>query len=90
MPRLACDGLELHDAVDDLGDLELEQALHQTGVRARHDDLRALRSLAHLDDVGLEAAAVVIVLVLHLLSLRQERLDLAEVEQRVTRRRSAG
>ena len=80
---LAGDGLELDDAVDDLGDLELEQPLHQTGVRARHDDLRTLGRLAHLDDVGLEPAAVVVVLVLHLLGLRQQRLDLAEVEQRV-------
>ena len=42
-----------------------------------------LGGLAHLDDVGLEPAAVVVVLVLHLLGLRQQRLDLAEVEQRV-------
>ena len=83
MTGLARDGLELDDAVDDLGHLELEEPLHETGVRARHDDLRALGRLAHLDDVGLEAAAVVVVLVLHLLGLRQQRLDLAEVEQRV-------
>ena len=83
MTGLARDRLELDDAVDDLGDLELEQPLHQAGVRARHDDLRALGRLAHLDDVGLEPAAVVVALVLHLLGLREQRLDLAEVEQRV-------
>ena len=83
MARLARDGLELDDAVDDLRDLELEQPLHQAGVRARHDDLRALGGLAHLDDVGLEPAAVVVVLVLHLLGLREQGLDLAEVEQGV-------
>ena len=83
MTRLARDGLELDDAVDDLGDLELEQPLHQARVRARHDDLRALGRLADLDDVRLQAAAVVVVLVLHLLGLRQQRLDLAEVEERV-------
>ena len=80
---LAGDRLELDDPVDDLGHLELEEPLHETGVRARHDDLRALGGLAHLDDVGLEPAAVVVVLVLHLLGLRQQRLDPAEVEQRV-------
>ena len=83
MPGLACDGLELDDVVDDLGHLELEEPLHEAGVRARHHDLRALGGLADLDDVGLEAAAVVVVLVLDLLGLRQQRLDLAEVEQRV-------
>ena len=80
---LTGDGLELDDPVDDLRHLELEQPLHETGVRARHDDLRTLGGLAHLDDVGLEPAAVVVVLVLHLLGLREQRLDLAEVEQRV-------
>ena len=83
MTGLAGDRLELDDVVDDLGDLELEQPLHEPGVRAGDDDLRTLGGLAHLDDVGLEPAAVVVVLVLDLLGLRQQRLDLPEVEQRV-------
>ena len=83
MPRLARDGLELDDVVDDLGDLELEEPLHEARVGARHHDLRALGGLADLHDVGLQAAAVVVVLVLHLLGLRQQRFDLTEVEERV-------
>ncbi len=82
--RLAGDGLQLDDAVDDLGDLELEQPLHEARVRARHDDLGALRRLADLDDVGLQPAAVLVPLVLDLLGLRQQRLDPPQVEQRVT------
>src|SRR5690242_12054890 len=34
VPRLARDGLDLDDAVDELGNFELEEALHQSGVRA--------------------------------------------------------
>ena len=82
-PGSTCDGLELDDAVEQLGHLELEQPLHQARVGAGHDDLRALRGLADLDDVGLQPAAVVVALVLDLLGLGQQRLDLAEVEQRV-------
>ena len=83
MTGLARDRLDLDDAVDELGNLELEQALHETGVRARHDDLRALGGLAHLDDVRLHAGAVVVAVAGDLLGLRQQRLDPAEVEQRV-------
>ena len=83
VPRLAGDRLELDDPVDDLGHLELEQALHEARVRARHDDLRALGRLAHLDDVGLQPAPVLVTLVLHLLGLGQEGFDPAEIEQRV-------
>ena len=82
---LARDGLDLDDAVDELGHLELEQPPHETGVRARHDDLRTLRRLAHLDDVRLHARAVVVPVARDLLGLRQQRLDPTEVEQRVAR-----
>ena len=46
-------------------------------------DLGALGRLADLDDVGLEAGAVLVALVGHLLGLGQQRLDLAQVEQGV-------
>src|SRR5205823_11852641 len=65
--RLPRDGLDLDDTVDELGYLELEQALHQPGVRARHDDLRTLGRLAHLDDVRLHARAVVVAVTRNLL-----------------------
>ena len=80
---LAGAGLDLDDAVGDLGHLELEQPLDQTRVGARHDDLGALGRLAHLDDVRLRAVAGVRTLVGHLLGLRQQGLDATEVEQRV-------
>ena len=57
--------------------------LDEPGVGAGHDDLRALRGLADLDDVGLDPGAGLGALVGHLLGLRQQRLDPAEVEQRV-------
>ena len=80
---LAGAGLDLDDAVGDLGHLELEQPLDEAGVGARHDDLRALGGLADLDDVRLQPAPWLVALVRHLLGLRQQRLDPAEVEQRV-------
>ena len=76
-------GLDLDDAVGDLGHFEFEQALDQARVRARHDDLRALRRAADLDDVRLLAVALGGTLERHLLGLRQQRLDPTEVEQRV-------
>ena len=76
-------GLDLDDAVGDLGDFQLEQALDQTGVCARDDDLRTLGRLAHLDDVRLQAGVRLRALVGNLLRLRQQSLDAAEVEQRV-------
>ena len=57
VPWLAGAGLDLDDAVGDLGHLELEQPLDQAGVGAADDDLRALGGLADLDDVGLDAVA---------------------------------
>ena len=85
MTGLARDRLDLDHTVDELRNFELEQAPHETGVRARHDDLRALRGLADLDDVRLHARAVVVAVARNLLGLRQQRLDPAEVEQRVAR-----
>src|SRR3712207_7585363 len=50
-----CAGLDLHDPGGDLRHLELEEAEDEARVRAGHDDLRALRGLADLDDVRLQA-----------------------------------
>ncbi len=80
---LAGAGLDLDDTVADLGHLQLEQALDEAGVRAGDDDLRALGRAADLDDVGLQAGAGLGPLEGHLLGLGQQRLDLAQVEQRV-------
>ncbi len=75
--------LDLDDAVGDLRHLELEQALDEARVGATHDDLGALGGLADLDDVRLRTVARLRPLERHLLGLRQQRLDAAEVEQRV-------
>ena len=83
MAGLAGAGLDLDDAVGDLGHLELEQPLDEPRVGAAHHDLRALRGLADLDDVRLHPRAGLGPLVGHLLGLGQQRLDPAEVEQRV-------
>ena len=52
-------------------------------MAAGDHDLRALRALPHLRDVRLQALAVSVGLGRDLLGLRQQRLDLAQVEQRV-------
>ncbi len=80
---LARDRADLDDTVDELRYLEFEEAAHETGVRARNDDLRALGRLAHLDDVGLHARAVVVAVARDLLGLWQQRLHPAQVEQGV-------
>src|SRR6185312_2859044 len=83
VPGLARDAADLHDAVLDLGHLHLEQALQQAGVRAADNDLRALDASAYLGDVGLQTLTVAVRLGRHLLGLREQRLDLAEIQQRV-------
>ncbi len=87
---LAGDCLDLHDAVEELGHFELEEAPDESGVRTGHDDLRALGRLADLDDVRLHPRAVVVAVARHLLGLRQQGLDPTEIEQRVARDRSVG
>ena len=83
MAWFAGTGLDLHDAVGDFGDLELEETLDQTRVGAADDDLRALGRLADLDDVRLDAGVRVGAFERHLLGLGQKRLHSTEVEQRV-------
>ena len=80
---LAGAGLDLDDAVADLGHLQLEQALDEARVGAGHDDLRALGRAPDLDDVRLQPGAGLGPLEGHLLGLGQQRLDLAQVEQGV-------
>ena len=54
-------------------------------MRAADDDLRTLGRSPHLDDVRLDAAVRLGPFVGHLLGLRQQRFDAAEIEQRVAR-----
>lgn len=73
---LARDGLDLDDAIVDLGHLELEQATDEIGVRAAHDDartvatiarargtLRLLAWVAYVDDERFDALIVLVILV---------------------------
>ena len=83
MAGLAGASLDLDDAVGDLGHLELEQALDEPGMAPRDDDLGPFARLADLDDVGLEASAVVVALIRDLFGLGQQGLDFAQVEEGV-------
>src|SRR5205085_5573848 len=81
--RLAGDAADLDEPVRDLRHLELEERLDQLRVAAREDDLRALGAGANLRYDGLDARALLVALAVHLLGARQERLDLAEVDEHV-------
>ncbi len=83
MPWLAGHVLDLDDPLVDLGHLHREQGLEQPRVRARDHDLGSLGPLTDLGDVGLQALAVAVGLGRNLLPLRQQGLDLPEIEQRV-------
>ena len=54
-----------------------------SGIAAREDHLRALRAGAHLGDDRLDAGALLVALAVDLLGARQQRLDLAEVDEHV-------
>src|SRR5262249_41080074 len=82
-PGLAGDAADLHQAVGDLGHLELEEALDELVRAAAHDDLWALGGGTGVDDHGLHPRAVVVALARHLLALGQEGLHAAEVHERV-------
>src|SRR5581483_7493958 len=78
---LAGDAADLHEPVGDLWHLELEQRLDQLRIAAREDHLRALRPGADLGDHGLDSGALLVPLAVDLLRARQQRLDLAEVDE---------
>lgn len=73
---LARDGLDLDDAIVDLGHLELEQATDEIGMRAAHDDARTVATIArargplcllawvaYVDDERFDALIVLVILV---------------------------
>src|SRR5207237_1591591 len=80
---LAGDAPDLDEAVGDLRHLELEERPDQLRVPAREDHLRPLRPRAHLGDHGLDPAALLVTLTVDLLGAREQRLDLAEVDEHV-------
>ena len=83
MPGLAGACTDLHHAVGDLRDLQLEQALDQARVGAADHDLRALRRLAYLHDVGLHPGVRLGPFERDLLSLGKQRLDASQIQQGV-------
>src|ERR1700692_20289 len=78
--RFARDRHDLDDVVVDLGNLALEQALHQAFRRTREDDLRTLIGLAHVEHEGVDAVVDSVVLARHLFRERQKRFGAAEVD----------
>src|SRR4051794_6100916 len=80
---LTGDGTDRDQAVGDLGNLQLEQLADQVVAAAGEHHLRALALRTHLDDHGLDAAALLVALARHLLRAGQDRLHLAQVDERV-------
>ena len=72
--RFPGDGAHLHGAVVDLRHLQLEQPLHQTGVGAGDQHLRAAGGAAHLYQIHLDHLPLVQLLAGHLLVHGQHRL----------------
>ena len=70
VPGLAGHRHDLDAAVGDLGHLEGEQLAHQVRVGARDGDLRAAEGAGDRHHVGLDPAAVRVLLAGHLLGLR--------------------
>src|SRR5438034_2358459 len=83
MTWLARNRLDLDDAIRDLGHLQLEQLLQQPRVGTADHDLRSLRASTDLGDVGLESLAAAVRLGRDLLRLRNQRLYLPQIQQRV-------
>ncbi len=83
MPRLTSRGFDFDRTRGDLWYFELEQALDETGMAAAHHDLRSLGGFADFDDVRLQPGTMLIALIGDLLGLGQQRLHLAQVEERV-------
>ena len=84
MSRLPGCRSDLDDAISDLGHLQLEEPLDQARVGPGDHDLGPFACLADFDYVSLEPGIVLVVLERHLFGLRQQRLNLAQVEQGVT------
>ncbi len=80
MARLAREALDHNGALGDLGDLEAEELDDQLFGRARQDDLRAARALAHSNDHSADAAADRVALAVDLLLERQDGFGPADLD----------
>src|SRR4029453_6173060 len=74
---------EYHDALGDLGHLQLEQALDQVGVGPRHHHPQAPGRAHDVGHIDLQPVVVLVVLARHLLGVGQVGLDLAQVDRDV-------
>ncbi len=80
---LARDGLHLHDALVDLGDLGLEELLDQAGVAAGENDLGPRALAVDLLDVRDDAVTGAVGLARGLLAVWEHRLGATEVDDDV-------
>jgi hypothetical protein len=83
VPRLAGDVGDLHDALGDLGHLQLEQPLDEVRMRPRDHHPQAPGRPDDVGHVHLEPVVVLVVLARHLLGVGQVGLDLAQVDRDV-------
>ena len=81
--RVARGGLDLEQALLDLGHLELEELHEEFRRDARQDELRAARGAVDLGDVGAHAVAHAQVFLGDQLVARQQRLDAARFDDQV-------
>ena len=84
LTRFAGGRLHHHDALLDLGNLRLEQAREISGMRARQRDLWSLGAPSHLEHECADAITGVESLTGDLLTLGQDRLGLADLDDDVT------
>ena len=82
--RIAGSGLDLDDAVVNLGHFLREQLLHELGVGAAEEDLRAASLAAHRHDQRTDAVANADHLARDLLVAADDALGAAEVDDDVT------
>src|SRR5690606_35991838 len=81
--RIAGHGLDLDDAVIDLGHFHLEQFRHELRIGARQEDLRAAGLAAHILDIGADAVVRAIAFAADLLVAAQDRLAAADIDDDV-------
>ena len=81
LPDLARDGADLDDLLLDLGHLELEERLHEERIAAGEDEPRPLGRLLQPLEHGADGVALVEVLAVVLLAVRDDRFGLAELVQ---------
>src|SRR5690606_19015710 len=81
--RFAGDGLDLHRAFGDLGDLHFEEALHQPGVAAAEHHLGPALGVADLHHVRPQPVADPVGLARDLLGTGQHRLGAAQLDDDV-------